>query len=400
VSLRDLLAFSAGALSGHRLRTWLSLLGVSIGVASVVLLTSLGEGARHYVTREFAALGTNLLIVTQGRTETTGIAGFLSGAPNDLTREDAEVLGRRIRAVRGVAPVAFGTGSVRYEDRRRDADIVGSTAEFAEVRRLAIARGRYLPAGAERGARVCVLGPTIARELFRGESPLGRLVRVGDERFRVIGVLAPRGASLGMNQDETVHVPVVRAMQMFNQTSLFRILVEVRSHDEIPGAKAAVASVLRERHGGEEDFTIVTQDSVLSSFAGILAVLTAALAGIAGISLTVAGVGIMNVMLVSVSERTREIGLLKAVGVSSRQVVAVFLTEAAILSMAGGVVGLAGAWAVTRAATAFAPGLPISPPLWAAGAALSVSLLVGLGFGSLPARRAAGLDPVAALARR
>ncbi|MGH9366188.1 MAG: ABC transporter permease [Thermoanaerobaculia bacterium] len=401
MSARDLLLFSAGALRGHRLRTSLSLLGVSIGVASVVLLTSLGEGARRYVTREFAALGSNLLIVTQGKTETTGIAGLISGAPHDLTLADVDALARRVRAVRRAAPLSFGSAPARWEERRRDADVVGSTAEFAPVRRLQIRSGRYLPPGdAERGARVCVVGPKIARELFREENPLGKMLRVGDDRFRVIGVLAPRGASLGIDLDDTVHVPVSRAMKMFNQTSLFRILVEVRSHEEIPGAKAAATSVLRERHDGEEDFTILTQDSVLSTFGDILDLLTAALAGIAGISLTVAGVGIMNVMLVSVSERTREIGLLKAVGVSARQIVAVFLVEAAILSTAGGAVGLGGAWAVTRAATALSPAFPIEPPLWAVVTAAAVSLSVGLAFGAFPARRAARLDPVAALAKR
>jgi putative ABC transport system permease protein len=401
VTARDLLLFCARALRGHRLRSSLSLLGVAIGVASVLLLTSLGEGARRYVTREFASLGSNLLIVTRGKTETTGIAGLLSGAPHDLTLDDADALARRLRAVRRVAPFSFGSAPAQYRDRRREVDVVGATAELRPVRRLEVRSGRYLlPGDADRGARICVIGPKIAQELFGGENPLGEALRVGEDRFRVIGVLAPRGASLGRDLDDTVHVPVIRAMKMFNQTSLFRILVEVRSQEEIPGAKAAVTALLRARHDDEEDFTILTQDSVLSTFREILGLLTAALAGIAGISLTVAGIGIMNVMLVSVSERTREIGLLKALGVSSGQIVAVFLVEAAILSTAGGAAGLAGAWAVSRASTALYPSFPIEPPLWAVFAAIAVSGSVGLLFGALPARRAARLDPVAALSGR
>ena len=398
MSGRDLLRFCGGALRGHRLRSSLSLAGVAIGVASVVLLTALGEGARRYVTREFASLGSNLLIVVRGKTETTGVAGLVAGAPHDLTIEDAEALVRQVRSLRRLAPLAYGSATARAGERRRDVDVVGTTAEFALVRRLEMRSGGYLPSReTDRNPRVCVIGPTVARELFGAENPLGRALRLGDDRFRIVGVLAPRGASLGMDLDDTVHVPVGRALKMFNQKSLFRLFVEARSHEEISGLRARVTSILRARHGGEEDFTVLTQDSVLATFGRILSLLTIALTAIAAISLTVAGIGIMNVMLVSVSERTREIGLLKAVGVSARQVVAVFLVESAILATAGGVAGVAGAWALTRIAAAAWPSFPLEPPLWAVLGAVSVALAVGLSFGALPARRAARLDPVAAL---
>ncbi len=401
MSFRDLFAFSAGALRGHRLRAGLSLLGVAIGIASVVLLTSLGEGARLYVTGEFASLGSNLLIVLPGKTETTGMAGLVSVAPHDLTLADVEAIGRRVRQTRRVTPLSFGGAPAAVGSKRRDVSVAGTTAEFQGVRRLQIGVGRYLPAGElERGGRVCVIGAKLQKELFAGENPLGEVVRLGDERFRVIGVTAPHGVSIGMDLDEMVHIPVVRALRLFNRSGLFRILIEVGSHEEIPAAKKAVIEVLRARHEGQEDFTILTQDSVLSTFGRILALLTAALAGIAAISLTVAGVGIMNVMLVSVSERTREIGLLKALGVTSRQVVSVFLVEAAILSAAGGALGLAFAFAATRTFSAVYPGFPVETPAWAVAAAAAVSISVGLLFGTLPARRAARLDPVAALARR
>lgn len=401
MSFRDLLAFSAGALQGHRLRTLLSLLGVAIGVASVVLLTSLGEGARLYVTSEFTTLGTNLLIVLPGKTETTGMTPFFTGAPHDLTLDDTQALSRRVRRVRHVAPLALGAAPVRYGERTRDTTVLGTTSEMLPVRKIHLSIGRYLPSGdLERGQRVCVIGAKIQQELFGGSNPLGEILRVGDERFRIIGVIAPRGMSIGMDLDEMVHVPVIRAMKMFNRSGLFRILIEVNSHEEIPAAKAAVLEVLKGRHENQEDMTVWTQDSVISTFGQILSVLTAALAGIAAISLTVAGVGIMNVMLVSVADRTREIGLLKALGVTRRQVVLVFLVEAAILSTSGGATGLAFAFGATRLFTSLYPSFPVEPPAWAVAAAVAVSLLVGLLFGALPARRASKLDPVAALAKR
>ena len=401
MSPRDLLAFSAGALRGHRLRTGLSLTGVAIGVASVVLLTSLGEGARLYVTGEFASLGTNLLIVLPGKTETAGVTPFLTGAPHDLTLDDSEAIARRVRSVRHVAPLSRGTAPARRGERRRDVTVTGTTAEFLEVRKMTLQTGRFLP-GTEAGREphVCVLGAGVRTELFDAANPLGEIVRLGDERYRVIGVLAPRGISLGMDMDDMVYVPVGRAMKMFNQTGLFRLLVEVRSHDEIGAAEEAVRRVVAERHDGEDDVTILTQDSVLASFGRILAILTAALVGIAAISLTVAGLGIMNVMLVSVAERTREIGLLKALGVTRGQIVSVFLVEAAILSSAGGAAGLVVAFAGAGLLRGLYPSFPVQPPSWSVAAAVLVSASVGLVFGAAPARRAAGLDPIVALARR
>ena len=398
---RDLVGFSVRALRGHRLRTGLSLAGVAIGVASVVLLTSLGEGARLYVTGEFANLGTNLLIALPGKTETSGVTPFVTGAPHDLTLDDAEAVARRVRSVRRLAPLTRGTAPASWGERRRDVTVAGTTTDFFAVRNVALQTGSFLPSGeAAREQRVCVIGSTVRRELFGAGNPLGEWLRLADERFRVVGVLAPRGMSIGMDMDDMVYVPVGRAMKMFNQSGVFRLLIEVRSHDEIPAAQESVRRVLMERHDGEDDVTMLTQDSVLATFGRILALLTAALAGIAAISLTVAGIGIMNVMLVSVSERTREIGLLKAVGVTARQVVAVFLVEAALLSTAGGVVGLAVAFAGTGLLRSLYPSFPAQPPSWAVGAALLVSISVGLAFGAAPARRAARLDPVVALARR
>jgi putative ABC transport system permease protein len=203
-----------------------------------------------------------------------------------------------------------------------------------------------------------------------------------------------------MNLDEVVHVPVRAGMRMFNQSSLFRLFVEVRNPAEIESAKQQVIDLLRERHGGVEDVTVLTQDAVLTTFGNIMTVLTAALGGIAAVSLSVAGIGIMNVMLVSVTERTNEIGLLKAVGASRRQILAFFLVEAAIISSVGGAVGMSVAFLINRGLMALYPAFPVRPPEWAVIGAVAVSILVGVIFGALPARRAARLDPVAALARR
>ncbi len=394
--LTDLLRFSMRGLTGHGLRTALSLVGVVIGVAAVVLLTALGEGARRYVIDQFANLGTNLLIVMPGKVETTGVAGF-GGAPNDLTLADAQAIDRRLAMVTGVAPIAMGTEEVSYRERRRQVAIVGTTWEYKEIRRVDVARGEFLPRGELfRGSPVIVLGTKLARELFPGVDPLGEIVRVGEWRMRVVGVMAPMGVKMGIDFDEVGIVPVQTAMKMLNRSSLFRIIAQVSSHAELETTKENISRVMIERHD-EDDVTIVSQDSVVSSFSSILNALTLVVGAIGAISLTVAGIGIMNVMLVSVSERTREVGLLKAVGVGQRQILAVFVTEAGLLSTLGGLIGLAVGWLLVALLVRVFPALPASPPTWAVVAALGISVGVGVIFGLLPARRASRLEPIAAL---
>ena len=395
----DLLRFCLQALSGHRLRTALSLLGMAIGVAAVITLTALGEGARLYVVEQFASIGSNLLIVVPGKTETSGIPG-LAAAANDITLEDSRAIERSIPEAEQVAPFVIGTESVSHGARRRQVAILGSTHELLEVRKLALARGEFLPVEElRRGRPVVVLGAKVARELFPGQEPVGQVVRIGGWRMRVIGILTPTGVQLGADIDETAVIPVATGMRMFDRRSLFRIMIQVRGGADLERTKAKVVRLFTERHG-EEDVTVLTQDAVVSTFSQILAALTLALGAIAAISLSVAGIGIMNVMLVSVSERTREVGLLRALGVRRRQVLAIFLTESALLSAAGGLLGLAVGWGAVRVLVKIFPALPASPPVWAVIAALSLSLGVGLFFGWLPARRAARLDPVAALAGR
>lgn len=397
---RDLLAFAAGAFRGHKLRTSLSLLGVAIGVAAVILLTSLGEGARRYVTGEFALLGSNLVIVLPGKAETTGVVP-VGGVPHDLTLEDVEALRRRVSLLVSVAPLSVGGLTARFGERSRDLTVAGVTSDWKDVRRLALREGVFIPPGdPDRAPRVCVVGAKAAAELFPGRSPVGELLRLGDEKFRVTGVLVPRGVSVGLDLDEVVLVPIGHHLRMFDRRSVFRVLCEARTSEDLEAAKAGILAVLKDRHDGEEDVTVLTQDAVMKTFGKVLGILTAALAGIAAVSLTVAGVGIMNVMLVSVSERTREVGLLKALGASGGQVLRIFLVEAAILSSAGGVLGLLAGGLGTLAFRALYPDFPLAPPAWAVAAALGVSVSVGLVFGVVPARRAARLDPVVALARR
>jgi putative ABC transport system permease protein len=398
VSALDLVRFVTGALSGHRLRTLLSTLGVAIGVTAVVTLTSLGVGAREYVTDQFASLGTDLLIVVPGRSETTGALPGMGGTPRDLTLDDAFSITRRVRGVGEVAPLLLANETVSAGERSRNVAIVGTTAEFVAVREVRMGRGEFLPAGDwDRGTPVAVLGQQLADELFPVESPVGRVVRIGEYRMRVVGVLADQGVNVGINFDDLALVPVATSLRVFDRTSLSRVMVKVAPGSDLGAVERQIRELLVERHAGEEDFTLITQDALLSSFAAIFNALTLAIAGIAAISLTVAGIGIMNVMLVSVSERTAEIGLLKAVGVRSRQILAAFLLEAVLLSSAGGLLGLAAAWAMLAALRALYPAFPAAAPLWAVWAALGVSVAVGVAFGVLPARNATRLDPIAAL---
>lgn len=397
MSAADLFRFALRSLTGHRLRTGLSLLGMAIGVAAVVALTALGEGAQRYVVGQFASIGSNLLIVVPGKSETTGIPG-IGGTTRDLTLEDAQAVSRQVPGVSQVAPLVMGTEFVEHGNRRRQVAVAGSTYEFFTVRKLEAARGELLPREEiHRGRPVVVLGKKVAAELFPGEEPVGQVVRIGAWRMRVIGVLASKGVQLGLDLDDAAVIPVTTAMRLFDRRSLFRILVEVRGTADLEETKRKTAALLLDRHG-EDDVTILTQDALVSTFSAILGALTLAVGAIGAISLTVAGIGIMNVMLVSVSERTREIGLLRAVGVGKRQILAVFLTEAALLSSLGGLLGLAIGGLAVRIMVAVFPALPASPPPWAIAAAFGLSLGVGALFGFLPARRAARLDPVRALA--
>ncbi|MEE8286080.1 MAG: ABC transporter permease [Gammaproteobacteria bacterium] len=397
----DVLKYAAGSVFGYRARTLLTLLAMGIGVASVIVLTALGEGARRFVTGEFQSLGTHLLIVLPGRSETTGGPPPLLGeTPRDLTLDDALAL-EHSRAVRRIAPIAVGSAGVSYREREREVMIIGSTAAFLDIRHLKMASGRFFSIGDPRRASpVCVLGAKLKNELFGAAPAIGRWVRVGDRRFRVVGTLASEGRSIGLDLEDIAIVPVAAAQALFDSYSLFRVLVEARSEEAIPRARRDILRIIRQRHEGEDDVTVISQDAVVATFDKIFTALTLTVVGIASISLAVAGILIMNVMLVAVSQRTTEVGLLKALGASSGTILRVFLVEATILSLVGAAVGVAVGYAAIQFVDRTYPLLPLGMPLWAVASAVFVAMTTGLLFGVLPARRAAKLDPVAALAGR
>ena len=281
MSPRDLIGFAFTALVRHRLRTLLSLLGVAVGVVSVVVLTAVGEGARRYVTDQFASLGSGLVFVVPGKNETTGSFPGVGGVPNDLTLADATALQRKLRGIDRLAPVAIGNETVGYRQRRRQVTVLGSTEDLLAIRELRIAKGRFLPGGdMDRGGPQIVLGDKVARELFGNQSPLGRTVRLGDWRMRVIGVLEQRGMQVGVDTDDLVMIPVATAMRIFNRTSLFRVIVKAGAHGNVDRTCQEAVRILTERHD-EEDVTCLTQESVISSLSSILTRLTLALGGIA-----------------------------------------------------------------------------------------------------------------------
>ncbi|TMQ78626.1 ABC transporter permease [Candidatus Accumulibacter phosphatis] len=398
----DLIRFARDAATGNPLRTFLLVLAMAIGVAAVVVLTALGDGARRYVLNQFASIGSNLVIVLPGRSQTGGFnpGNAITSTPRDLTIDDAQAL-RRASAVHRVAPLTVGTSEISFGGKLREVMVAGTTAEFIEVRRLTLAQGRFLPQGDwRRGVSEAVIGAKIRNEMFAREEALGQMVRIGDRRFRIVGVLASTGQGLGMNTDELVIVPVSLAQAMFNSNTLFRILVEASSRDSIDQAKVQLAEIIQLRHEGEQDVTIITQDAVLATFDRLLGTMTIAVAGIAAISLAVAGILVMNVMLVSVTQRTTEIGLLKALGATGATIRNAFLTEAAMLSVTGALLGWVFGLAMAAIIRQLYPEFPAFPPDWAVLAGLGTALATGILFGVLPARQAARLDPVQSLSKR
>jgi putative ABC transport system permease protein len=402
LKLLDTLRYASDAATGTPLRTGLLMLAMSIGVAAVVILTALGDGARRYVVGEFSSIGSNLVIVLPGRSETRGFnpANLVTSTPRDLTVDDASAL-LRVPGVERISPIVVGTTEINAAGKLRESMMVGTNHEFLRVRQLKLALGRFLSQDdVGHGSAEVVLGALIRREIFGTENPLGKTVRVGDRRLRVVGVLTEGGRGMGMTTDELLIVPVATAQAMLNTNTLFRILIEARSREQIADVKTRVLKLITQRHEGEEDVTVITQDAVLETFDKILNVLTLGVAGIAAISLAVAGILVMNVMLVSVTQRTAEIGLLKALGATSAAIRQLFMVEAVLLSLTGGLLGTALGYLCAAILRHIYPTFPAYPPLWAVWAGLGTALVSGLIFGVMPARRAAQLDPIQALSKR
>ncbi len=393
----DLLGLSTGALRGHPTRSVLSMLGIAIGVAAVILLTSLGEGARRFMVTEFSQFGTNLLAVNPGKTETQGMPGVFGGTTHKLTIEDAVALSR-LPVLQTVVPIAIGQGRVEGGGRGRSVFVYGSTAEMPEVLKFGVGQGSFLPAGDPlRGGSVAVLGPRLARELFEEGNPLGRFVRIAGTRLRVIGVMEPKGQMLGMDIDDSAYVPVATAMRLFNLEEIQEIDVLIRHAGLTDAAVEAIRETLTDRHRGEEDFTITSQAEMLEVFGRVMDTLTLGVAVIASISLLVGTVGIFTMMWISVGERVSEIGLLRALGATDHQVRDVFLFEAVLLTTAGGIAGLVFGLTVTVLLRWIWPAFPAGAPPEYVLASLVVSAAAGLLSGVGPARRAASLAPVEAL---
>jgi len=398
----DTLQLALSALRADRRRSALIALATAIGVTAVVLLTALGDGARRYVTGQFSALGTNLLIVIPGRSETVGGPPPVMGeTPRDLSLNDYAAVAR-LPSVQRVVPVMVGAANVStLAGVEREVTLLGVTSDMLEVRKLSIAQGHFLPPQAvDHAAAVCVLGPKLARELFGTANPLGQWVRVGDRRFRVIGLLANTGVSVGQDFNDMALIPVASAQALLNTQGLFRLLIEVRDERGMDAAKAAVRSAIMDLHEGEDDITLITQDSVVATFDRILNAITYALTGISAISLLVAGILIMNVMLVTVAQRKGEIGLLKALGARTAEIRRLFLLEAVMLSLTGASLGVVAGYGITTLVALRYPDFPVAVPWWGALSAVITAAGFGLFFGVWPARRAALLDPVQALSGR
>ncbi len=393
-----------GALEGLRanaFRASLTMLGMAIGVAAVILLVSIGDGTKQYITKQFSDLGTNLIIIQPGRTETKSPMGPPpGGATRKLTMDDTRALRKWGTQLAAVTPVTLGSGSLRYRDRQRDVTILGCDDQFTEILNLSVGFGRFLsPNDAFSGRRVCCIGETVREQLFGEANPVGEIVQIARSQFRVIGIMARKGTTLGMDMDDLVLVPVRAYMKVFDTDSLFGIRAKALNQDVMEDAMEQAKSILKRQHHGNEDFTLISQDAMMSTMGTILDMIKYIMAGIAGISLVVGGIGIMNILLVSVAERTREVGLRMAVGARRLDILKQFLTESMVLSLLGGSMGVAcglgSATAVGMISEKF------QPIVTAGTIALAVFFSggVGLVFGVYPAWRAAALDPILALRR-
>ena len=393
---QDSLHLALRALTAHRLRSFLTLLGIAVGIAAVILLTSIGEGLHRFVLAEFSQFGTNVLSITPGRQGARGGPPGLPSTARDLTLDDAAALAQ-LPHVRQVSASVSGNAEVRAQGRVRRTMVLGVGPQMQEVYSIRVRIGQFLPPDEASSARAfVVLGAKLKRELFGVGNALGERVQIGDERFRVVGIMEEKGQFLGVDLDDTAYIPVARGLALFRRDGVMEIALTYAP--TVPAAQVAesVRTLMSARHG-REDFTLITQEDMLATLSNILAILTAAVGALGGISLVVGGVGIVTIMTIAVSERTNEIGLLVALGARRRTILAIFLGEAVVLASLGGLLGLAAGVGLAQGIGLLLPAMPVSTPWHFVVIAQALAMMVGLLAGVLPARRAAGMNAVDAL---
>ena len=400
ITWRDSFLFALLVLRRYRFRTSMMLLAMTLAVGSVVAFTALGEGARGFVQKEFSALGGELLVVLPGRKQTTGGAPPVMGtSARDVTLSDVRALRERLRGAQVVVPLMAGKVEVSANARSRDVMIIGSTAEYFAVRELKVGNGSILPDIDDTFAQqVCVIGGKVRDELFGNTQAVGEWIKIGDRRFRIVGVLSGKADASGFDLSDGVLIPVASTQMLFNRQGLFRVIIQPKKHYSLEKLREELLDAFRDLHQGEEDVTVVKPDSMMQTFDKIFTALTLGIGAIAGISLLVAGVLVMNLTLISVSQRTKEIGLLKALGASNQHIRRLFLLESVLLCMAGALCGVVAGELLVLLGRILWPNVPFAAPIWAVVTSVLIALLSGVIFAWLPATRAARQQPVEALA--